>query len=441
MEILDILVKAAQFFLSLSLLIILHELGHFIPAKLFKTRVEKFYLFFDPWFSVLKKKVGDTEYGIGWLPLGGYVKISGMIDESMDKEQLKLPPKPYEFRSKPAWQRLIIMLGGVTVNVILAIIIYAGVLAYWGEQYLPTKNVTTGIVVDSVGESMGLQNGDKVLYVNGAEVENFNIIPMEMVLGAESITVDRDGEEITLPISSQNVKALIQNPAFMAPRIPYTVRAFTDSSVAEKAGVQIGDKLVGFNGSSLRFYDQFTDSIPAHSNDSITLTVLRDEARIDIPMVVPSYGQIGVYPGGTYSDFFELETKTYGFFESIPAGVNRATSTLSNYIRQFKIIFDTETEAYKSVGGFLTIGNQFPSTWDWQYFWNFTAFLSIMLAFLNILPIPALDGGHVVFLLGEIITGRKPSEKVLEYAQIVGFVLLLALLLFANGNDLIKLLK
>ena len=441
MEILDILVKAAQFFLSLSLLIILHELGHFIPAKLLKTRVEKFYLFFDPWFSIFKKKIGDTEYGIGWLPLGGYVKISGMIDESMDKDQLKEPPKPYEFRSKPAWQRLIIMLGGVTVNVILAVVIYAGVLAYWGEQYLPNENVTTGIVVDSVGAAIGLENGDKVLLVNGEEVENFNMIPMEVVLGAESITVDRGGEELTFPISSQNVKALIQNPGFIAPRIPYKVRAFTDSSVAQVAGMQEGDLLVGFNGHELRFYDQFTDSIPAHSGDSITITVLRDDERINLQMTVPSYGQIGVYPGGSYADFFELETKTYDFLESIPAGANRATSTLSNYIRQFKIIFDTETEAYKSVGGFLTIGNQFPSTWDWQYFWNFTAFLSIMLAFLNILPIPALDGGHVVFVLGEMITGRKPSEKVLEYAQIVGFVLLLALLLFANGNDLIKLLK
>lgn len=440
-DITDILVKAAQFFLSLSLLIVLHELGHFIPAKLFKTRVEKFYLFFDPWFSVFKKKVGETEYGMGWLPLGGYVKISGMIDESMDKEQMKKPAEPWEFRSKPAWQRLIIMIGGVTVNVILGIVIYAGVLAYWGEQYLPTENVVHGIAVDSTGEAMGLRNGDKVLLVNGEKVENFNQIPMEVVLGAESITVERNGEEVELPVSSTDVKGMIQNPGFMTPRIPYVVGAFTDSSAAKTAGLREGDRIVGFNGHSLQFFDEYVDSIPVYAGQSVSLTAERDGERVLVDVQVPKHGKIGVYPGGAYADFFDIETKKYGFFESIPAGYNRAAGTLSNYIRQFKIIFDTETEAYKSVGGFLTIGNQFPSTWDWQYFWNFTAFLSIMLAFLNILPIPALDGGHVVFVLWEMITRRKPSEKVLEYAQMVGFVILLALLVFANGNDILKLFR
>ncbi len=441
MEITDILVKAAQFFLSLSLLIVLHELGHFIPAKLFKTRVEKFYLFFDPWFSIFKKKVGDTEYGIGWLPLGGYVKISGMIDESMDKEQMKEPPQPWEFRSKPAWQRLIIMIGGVTVNVILGIVIYAGVLAYWGEQYLPTENVTNGIAVDSTGEAIGLQNGDQVLLVNGKEVENFNHIAMELVLGAEGITVDRNGQRIDLTVSSTDVKNLINDPGFISPRIPYVVGAFTDTSVAAEAGLKEGDRLVGLNGRPLSFFDEYIDSIPAYAGQTISLMAERDGERVLVDIDVPEHGKIGVYPGGAYADFFEVETKKYGFFESIPAGYNRAASTLSNYIRQFKIIFDTETEAYKSVGGFLTIGNQFPSTWDWQYFWNFTAFLSIMLAFLNILPIPALDGGHVVFVLWEMLTGQKPSEKVLEYAQMVGFVILLALLIFANGNDILKLIR
>ncbi|QTN38208.1 RIP metalloprotease RseP [Cryomorphaceae bacterium] len=441
MEITDILVKAAQFFLSLSLLIVLHELGHFIPAKLFKTRVEKFYLFFDPWFSIFKKKVGDTEYGIGWLPLGGYVKISGMIDESMDKEQMKQPPQPWEFRSKPAWQRLIIMIGGVTVNVILGIVIYAGVLAYWGEQYLPTKNVTNGIAVDSTGEAIGLQNGDQVLLVNGNEVENFNHIAMELVLGAEGITVDRNGQRIDLTVSSTDVKNLINDPGFISPRIPYVVGAFTDTSVAAEAGLKEGDRLIGLNGRPLSFFDEYIDSIPTYAGQTISLMAERDGERVLVDIDVPEHGKIGVYPGGAYADFFEVETKKYGFFESIPAGYNRAASTLSNYIRQFKIIFDTETEAYKSVGGFLTIGNQFPSTWDWQYFWNFTAFLSIMLAFLNILPIPALDGGHVVFVLWEMLTGRKPSEKVLEYAQMVGFVILLALLIFANGNDILKLFR
>lgn len=434
----DILVKAAQFFLSLSILIVLHELGHFIPAKIFKTRVEKFYLFFDPWFSIFKKKIGGTEYGMGWLPLGGYVKIAGMIDESMDTEQMKQPPQPWEFRSKPAWQRLIIMIGGVTVNVLLAIAIYAGTLAYWGEEYLPTENLTYGIWVDEVGESVGFENGDQIVSVNGQKVENFAKVPLEIILGAQQVEVLRDGVLETILITDQDIKNLIQTPGFMSPRIPYIVGRFAESNTAERAGLMLGDQVVAFNGHELLYFDQYADSIPNYAGGLITLSVVREGEPLDIEVEVSAEGTIGVYPGQD-PDWFETEVREYSLVEAIPGGLNKATETLSNYIRQFKIIFNPDTEAYKSVGGFITIGSQFPSNWDWMFFWNFTAFLSIMLAFLNILPIPALDGGHVVFVVWEMITGKKPPEKVLEVAQMIGFVILLGLLIFANGQDILRL--
>lgn len=434
----DILVKAAQFFLSLSILIVLHELGHFIPAKIFKTRVEKFYLFFDPWFSLFKKKIKGTEYGIGWLPLGGYVKIAGMIDESMDTEQMKQPPQPWEFRSKPAWQRLIIMIGGVTVNVILAIVIYAGTLAYWGEEYLPTENVKFGISVNEVGRQVGFQNGDKIVSVDGQTIANFAKVPLEIILGAERVQVMRNGSLETIIITDEDIKNIITAPGFMSPRIPYIVGQFAENSAAEAAGLLLDDQVVAFNGKKLMYFDEYVDSIPEYAGKTIALTVLRGGMPVNVNIDVPESGRIGVYPGQD-PNWFKTETRTYSIAEAIPGGWRKAKETLSNYIRQFKIIFNTDTEAYKSVGGFITIGSQFPSTWDWMFFWNFTAFLSIMLAFLNILPIPALDGGHVVFVLWEMLTGKKPPEKVLEYAQMVGFIILLGLLFFANGQDILRL--
>jgi regulator of sigma E protease len=435
MEVLDILVKAAQFTLSLSILIILHEMGHFIPARIFGIRVEKFYLFFDPWFSLVKKKIGDTEYGVGWLPLGGYVKISGMIDESMDKEQMKQPVQPWEFRAKPAWQRLIVMIGGVVVNIILGILIYAGTLYAWGEEYLPTENLEWGVMVDSTGEALGLQNGDRIITVNSEEVESFSAVPMEIILGAQSIEVERDGEELSLPITDEHIKMLINSPNFLSPRIPYLVGDFSEGSVAESAGLQKEDQFIALNGTSLVFFDEYVDQIAQYAGQEIEVSVLRDGDTLHYSMTLGEDGKMGVY-AGLKEEWFEYEVREYGVLESIPAGYRKATSTLNNYVRQFKHIFNPDTEAYKSVGGFLTIGSQFPSSWDWRFFWNFTAFLSIMLAFLNILPIPALDGGHVIFTLWELITGRKPSEKVLEYAQIAGFIILLGLLIFANGNDI-----
>ena len=438
----DSLIQVSQFILSLSLLIILHELGHFIPARLFKTRVEKFYLFFDPWFSLVKKKIGDTEYGIGWLPLGGYVKISGMVDESMDTKQLSGPPQPWEFRSKPAWQRLIIMLGGVTVNVIVAFVIYIGVLAYWGEEYLPTANLKYGITVDDGAWAMGLRNGDKILRVNGMEVENFASVPLEILLNENGqLLIDRNGDQLTIPYGDEDVKALIKSQgSFMGVRIPYVVRDFTDSSVAKEAGLQLGDSLVAFNGQSMAFIDQYLDSIPKYKGQLVSLTAMRGTDTVLLNFTIPEYGQIGVY--WKYpKDFIETAVVEYSVVEAIPAALAKSTKVLSDYIRQFKVIFNPRTEAYKEVGGFDTIRRQFSTEWNWYRFWNFTAFLSIMLAFLNVLPIPALDGGHVMFTLWEMVSGKPAPQKVLEYAQLVGFILLLALIVLANGNDLLRALR
>lgn len=436
----DILIQAAQFILSLSLLIILHEMGHFVPAKLFKTRVEKFYLFFDPWFSLVKKKIKGTEYGIGWLPLGGYVKISGMIDESMDKEQMKKPPQPWEFRSKPAWQRLIIMIGGVTVNIILAILIYAGMMMHYGDQYLPIQSVKYGVQADSLAESIGLRDGDKIISIDGHEIRRFNEIPLEILLGeGGDITLVRDGEQKTIHVTEeQKGKVIAAKTQLVEPRVPFVVKGFAEESVAREAGMEEGDSLVALNGEPVSTFNEFVKRLPEHKGEAVTIGLIRGGERVDLDMTLPESGVMGVSPE---TGFLEFKTHKYGFFEAFPAGLHKAYSVLGDYIRQFKLIFNPDTQAYKEVGGFLTIADQFDTQWNWQQFWAFTAFLSIMLAFLNILPIPALDGGHVVFVLWEMVTGRKPSEKVLEYAQLVGFIILMGLILVVNGNDILKLLS
>lgn len=438
MELSEILIKAAQFFLSLSILIVLHELGHFIPAKIFNTRVEKFYLFFDPYFSLFKKKIGGTEYGIGWLPLGGYVKIAGMIDESMDKEQMKNPAQPWEFRSKPAWQRLIIMIGGVTVNIILAAVIYTGMIYTWGEQYISTDSINKyGIVVDSIGEKLGLQNGDKIISIGDNKVENFSKVPMEIIL-SDNMEIDRDGQKIHLYFDDKIKENLIKSPHFISGRTPYIVGGFSENSEAKKSGLQVGDKIIALNEIELLYLDQYLKDIPKHTGDSIQLNIIRDNVESKINVLVASSGKIGVFKNPDLSKYYDIQTYEYGLFESIPKGIVKTKTMFVDYIRQLKLIFTPETGAYKGVGGFMAIAKQFSPTWDWYRFWSFTAFLSVMLAFLNILPIPALDGGHVVFVLWEIITKRKPSEKVLEYSQVVGFIILLSLVVFANGNDILK---
>jgi len=438
----EVLIKILQLILSLSILVIFHEFGHFIAAKIFKTRVEKFYLFFNPWFSIFKFKVGETEYGMGWLPLGGYVKISGMIDESMDKEQLKKPPQPWEFRSKPAWQRLIIMLGGVIVNILLAIFIYIVTLATWGEEYLPTVEANKyGISGDTLAYEMGLRDGDKIITVDYEEVEDFlKIIPHVVLEEAKTVQVVRDGEQIDIEIPTGFISKLIkQKDPIIWPRTPFEIRDFTKESPGEAAGLQIDDKIIALNGQSIPFFSEFRNEIKKHKNNEVTVDVIRENDTLQFPITVSESGAIGVYPKGL-EEYYEFEKKEYNLITAIPAGTVKAYVGVGNYLKSLKLLFSQE-KAYESVGGFITIGDIFPAQWDWRSFWGLTAFLSIMLAILNVLPIPALDGGHVMFLFYEIVTRRKPSDKFLEYAQIVGMVILLGLLIFANGNDIIKLFR
>ncbi len=437
----DILVRVTQLLLSLSILVILHEMGHFIFAKIFKTRVEKFYLFFNPGFSLFKFKKGETEYGIGWLPLGGYVKIAGMIDESMDREQMKRPPQPWEFRAKPAWQRLLIMLGGIIVNFLLAFVIYIAVLYVWGEDYLPTENVKYGIVVDEVGRQMGLQNGDKIIAVDSERVENFNMILPEILLNhARTITVERNGQRITLPIPDSIFPKLVKGQGMIQPRLPFDpfiVQGFTKHSPGRAAGLQKGDRIVAVDSLHFTYYDEFREYLRQHRGQKVVLTVERDSSLLQVPVQLTPEGMIGVTTD--FSNVFQYRHVDYSFWESIPAGIRKGIKTTGDYLKQMKLLFQPRTKAYESVGGFITIGKIFPTVWDWRSFWTLTAFLSIVLAIMNLLPIPALDGGHVLFILYEMITGRKPGEKFLEYAQIAGMLFILALLLYVNGNDIIKL--
>jgi regulator of sigma E protease len=440
----EILIKAGQFILSLSLLIILHEMGHFLFARLFHTRVEKFYLFFNPWFSLFKKKIGETEYGIGWLPLGGYVKISGMIDESMDKEQLKKPPQPYEFRSKKSYQRLLIMLGGVMVNFIFALFIYAMVLYTWGEKYLPVQNMKYGIMVDSTAMNMGLRNGDKILSIDGKETENYLSIVHDIVVdAAKTIQVERNGRVMNIDLPENTIANLIKSELPILPRMPFYIDGFSDvDSSAYKSGVRVGDRVVAINGQETEFFDEFKNTIKEFKNETVTLSLIRDENdTVRTSINVSEEGTIGVMADLDLGRFFELEERKYTLAEAFPAGINKGYNMISSYLKQLKLLFKPETKAYEEIGGFLKIGSIFPGVWDWQAFWNLTAFLSIILAIMNILPIPALDGGHVAFLLYEIVTGRKPGEKFLEYAQIAGMIILLSLLVYANGNDIINLFK
>ncbi len=439
----DIVIKIAQLLLSLSILVVVHEFGHFLAAKIFKTRVEKFYLFFNPWFSLFKFRIKDTEYGMGWLPLGGYVKISGMIDESMDREAMKQEAQPWEFRSKPAWQRLIIMLGGVTMNVLLAFAIYIGILAVWGEQYLPTSEVNKyGIVADSLANEMGLQNGDKILAVNGQYVEDFNKIPMILILEeAKTIGVERDGKLMDINIPEGVIGKLVKQkePDFLGPRFPFEVEGFSEPSPAKEAGIELQDRIISINGQPTAWFDQFSKVVKAHKGEIVESVVIRGSDTLRYSLQVSTEGTVGIFTNP--AKYFTFEEKNYNLLQAIPAGFVKTIDGIGNYLKQLKLLFSPEVKAYESVGGFITIGSIFPATWDWPAFWRLTAFLSIMLAILNLLPIPALDGGHVMFLAYEIISGRKPSDKFMEYAQIAGMVILFGLLIFANGNDIVKLFQ
>jgi len=434
----EILIKATQFILSLSFLIVLHELGHFIPAKIFKTRVEKFYLFFDYKFSIFKKQIGETVYGIGWIPLGGYVKISGMIDESMDTEQMKQPAQPWEFRSKPAWQRLIIMLGGVVVNFILGGLIYIMITFVWGIDFVAPNDVKNGFAVHEIFKDLGFQDGDKITKFDGVEPQNVLDVNKHLFLrGITSLEViheDGNAETITIPedIGSIMWEKGVMEP-FSARSIP-VIDTVVAGSPAEKAGLLKKDKIITVNDSPVIYWQDFTTLIQQSENE-VNLTIERNGISENIVITPDEDRTIGV--SNFRQSSFNIQHKDYSFLESISKGNSLAIWTLKDYITQFKYVFTKKGAT--SIGGFIAIGNIFPATWSWQAFWSITAFLSIMLGFMNLLPIPALDGGHVVFTLFEMITGRKPNDKFLEYAQITGFILLIALLLLANGNDIVKL--
>lgn len=443
-----ILVKSGQLILALSILVILHEFGHYITARWFGCRVEKFYLFFDPWFSLFKKKVGDTEYGLGWLPLGGYVKISGMIDESMDTEAMKQPAKDWEFRSKPAWQRLIIMLGGIIMNVIVAIVIFSMILFKYGEDKIPMTSLKYGIAFqDSIYNQIGFQNGDKIMSVDGKAIYSLDETALKVLMG-KSAEVNRNGKMVSLKFPENLIGTLIESKKkggamMLIPRMPALIGSFdgmSEKSPAQEAGIKEGDLVLSVDGIAINYFDEMRPILLNNTTGSVALTVLRNNDTVALTSKLNEEKKLGVPP---ISDFKKLEAigivknehKSFSFLASIPAGVALTKEKLVGYIDQFKKMLQPKTGAYKGLGGFKSIANAFPSVWNWESFWNITGFLSIVLAFMNLLPIPALDGGHVMFTLYEMITRRKPNEKFLEYAQMAGMIILLLLMVYANGND------
>ncbi|WP_417428324.1 RIP metalloprotease RseP [Halpernia sp.] len=437
------LIQLFQFILSISILVILHELGHFIPAKLFKTKVEKFYLFFDPGFSIFRKKIGETEYGIGWLPFGGYVKIAGMIDESMDTEQLKKPAQPWEFRSKPAWQRLIIMLGGVTVNFFLAWFIYSALSYTNGESFHDLNKFQNGISVSEAGQKMGLRNGDIILKIDGKPAERMETSTINMLF-ADQVTVLRNGKEVTFPINEHGVADVLnqEDPrGYFATRSPAIIDSFTANSNAKIAGLMLGDKIVGINNKKINYSDELAPELNQNKNKTVSVEILRNNIPQKIDVQVNNNGKLNVVLGGklaqeNYAKTFT--TKHYTFGESIPRGLRRTIDVLTMQIKQFKIVFNTTTKGYKKVSGPIGIIKQMPTTLNWSALWSFTAMFSVWLAFLNLIPIPGLDGGHVVFTLWEMITGKPVTQKVLENAQMVGILFLVALMALIFGSDIVK---
>ncbi len=437
----EILIKGAQLILSLSILVVLHELGHFIPARWFKTRVEKFYLFFDPWFSLFKKKIGDTEYGIGWLPLGGYVKISGMVDESMDKSQMAKPPEPWEFRSKPAWQRLIIMVGGVTVNLLLGMVIYIGILWAWGKEFIPLDQTKYGLHPSEMMLAQGVHEGDRVTAVNGVAPRSLEELNKEITKsvisnGTATISLERGGEPLEIVLTAGVEEEMTKSKqAHFMPRVPFVVDSIVASANASRSSLAKGDSIVAVDGRSTAYFGDFVKAMEVNKGGWVFIDAIRNGTRSSHLVKVDDNGRVGI-GNKTGSAWFTMGKEDYTFLQSIPAGIANGWETLGLYVSSLKLLFSSSGAS--QIGGFGAIGGLFSPHWDWQVFWNMTAFLSIILAFMNILPIPALDGGHVVFLLYEIITGRAPNQRVLEVAQMVGMVLLLGLIVFANGNDLFK---
>ncbi|MBK9107269.1 MAG: RIP metalloprotease RseP [Saprospiraceae bacterium] len=440
----EILIKISQLLLCLTILVVIHEFGHFLPARWFKTRVEKFYLFFNPWFSIFKKKIGDTEWGLGWLPLGGYVKISGMVDESFDMNQLQSDPQPWEFRSKPAWQRLIIMVGGVTVNFAFGFFIFSMLLWKNGQTYLLNSELKYGIAVDSLAYNMGLRDGDQLLKVGDLPLQKFDKAKIVKTLVLEknnAVELIRDGEKMNLQINqeviSQLTKPELKNIDFITPRVPAKVRELMKNSDAEKAGILEGDRFLSLNDQSALYLHEIHRIINKQANKTFELKLLRNSDTIQIPVTTDENGIVGVF-WQPIDSFMKFETETFGFFAAIPKGIQTGCDLLTSQLKAFSKMFSGEIKAKDSLGGFGSITNMFPASWDWDAFWRMTAVLSIILGFMNLLPIPALDGGYVVFLLIEVVTGKKVPDKVVEKATFIGFILLMALMLYANGLDVLR---
>ena len=441
----ELAIKIFQFILSISILVILHELGHFLPAKYFKTKVEKFYLFFDPYFSIVKKKIGETEYGIGWLPFGGYVKIAGMVDESMDTEQLKQPAQPWEFRAKPAWQRLIIMLGGVTVNFFLAWIIYGCLSFFNGETSFDTAKVDAPMNYTNVAKGMGFQDGDKILKVDGKTQNNLDKLALDVLLSDE-ITVLRNGKEVTFPTNDDG-KAMAfrdENPrAFLTPRFPAVIDSIYNPKTLQ-AGLKVGDQVVAVDGKKISYYDEFQETVRNSAGKDLKVDVMRGGAIQPLVLSVSKEGTLGLASYKQLTKFYE--TKHFTFGESIGRGFTRSIESLTYQVKQFKLIFNKKVQGYKKVGGPLAIIKNMPVdkakdgsvSIDWTAFWSFTAMFSVWLAFLNLIPIPGLDGGHVIFTLYEMIVGKPVPQKILENAQMVGVIFLLGLMLLIFGSDIFK---
>ncbi|MDR3351207.1 MAG: RIP metalloprotease RseP [Prevotellaceae bacterium] len=458
----EVLMKIIQLIVSLSLLIAVHEMGHYLFARLFKIRIDKFYLFFNPGFSLVRMKrikgrwsfswlsaappdhwkafPEKTEWGIGWLPLGGYCKISGMVDESMDREQLQLPPQPWEYRAHPAWQRMFAISGGVLFNILFGVLVYWGMLFTWGEQYLANKDAAYGVQCDTLALEMGFRHGDKILALDGQPVERFRDIQFNLIRNqAKEATVIRHRDTVTFSIDGRYMKALLNSKRFVfEPRIPFEIAAIPDTSRNAHAGLRPGDRVIAVDSLPMFIMQDIRQELQRRKNRTVQLTVNRRDTLLTVQAGVNEKGMIEVNMNILLNDFFPTVEKDYSFFAALPAGVAKGYTAIVNYIKEWGLIFSPETEAYKSLGSFITIANIFPGAWNWYAFWEITAMLSIMLAVLNILPIPALDGGHLMFVLYEVITRRKPSEKVLEAAQWIGLVLLMLLMVFAFGNDIIR---
>lgn len=437
------MIQLGQILFILSVLVILHELGHYIAAKIFKVRVEKFYLFMDAGFSLLKKKIGETEWGIGWLPIGGYVKLAGMIDESMDTEQMKLPPQPWEFRSKPAWQRLIIMLGGIIVNIILAWFIYTVVYSTYGQKYISTEIVQeNGLAFGEVGKKAGFQNGDKIIAVDGKYQPNFNRMTLDVLLG-DDIKVERNGEKVDVILTDEMKAEIIgrEGKDFMGPRrANIEIDSIFPNSSAMRATLKKGDNIIGINGKKVVYFDQLSGELAQHKNDSVTLDVLRDQKTIQLKALVSEEGTLGFKQITKSLKEGYIVNKQLTIGEAIPAAVKESWSLLVYNVKQFKLILRPKTEAYKHVKSPVGIARALPDEWNWEFIWNFTALFSIGLAFMNLLPIPGLDGGHSLFTIAEMITGRKLGEKAAGYVQTVGMVILLTLMALTFGKDIYQLI-